>query len=125
MAFIEVSGTVTRTFFQGKGAEVTETFKKRDGSEGKNRFAVWFKGPHGLSEGDQGTWRGTHGVEVDEWVDKEGNTRHTAKVSVNSARAVGNRAQEAERGQEWATESPGESSGVSEAYSGFDGSTPF
>lgn len=99
MAIITVEGTISRVFYEGKGAEVTESFKKRDGSEGTKRYTLWFREPHGLTEGDQGTWRGTHGVEVDEWVDKEGQTRHTAKVSVNSARAVGNRAQDAERGQ--------------------------
>jgi hypothetical protein len=87
MAFLEVAGTVTRTFYNGKGAEVTETFKKRDGSEGKQRYALWFQEPHGLSEGDSGTWRGSISVEVDEWTDKENNIRHSAKISLNGARA--------------------------------------
>ena len=89
MAFSEVTGTVTRTFYNGKGAEVVETFKKNDGSEGKSRYSLWFKEPHGLSEGDAGSWRGALSVAVDEWTDKEGGTRHSAKVSLNGAKPTG------------------------------------
>lgn len=91
MAFINIEGTITRIFFEGKGAEVTESFKKRDGSEGTKRYTLWFKEPHGLSEGATGKWSGLLGVEVDEWTDKEGNVRHTPKISVNGARADGGR----------------------------------
>ena len=90
MAFAEITGTVTRTFFNGKGAEVIETFERKDGSEGKSRYALWFKAEHGLSEGDTGSWRGALSVSVDEW-EKEGETRHTAKVSLNGAKAIGDR----------------------------------
>lgn len=91
MAFITVEGTISRTFYNGKGAEVAESFKKRDGSEGTKRYTLWFKHEHGLSEGSTGKFSGLLGVEVDEWQDKEGQTRHTAKVSVNSARIDGGR----------------------------------
>ena len=91
MSFIEIAGTVTRTFYNGKGAEVIETFERKDGSEGKSRYALWFKEPHNLNEGDTGKWRGTFSVTVDEW-EKEGETRHTAKVSLNGAKAIGDRA---------------------------------
>lgn len=86
MAFITTEGTITRTFFNGKGAELTETFQKRDGTEGKKRYTLWFQSEHGLSEGDTGKFSGTFDASVDEWQDKEGQTRHTAKVSVNNAR---------------------------------------
>jgi len=89
MAFTEVTGTVTRTFYNGKGAEVTEIFQKNDGTEGKSRYSLWFKEPHNLNEGDTGKWRGALSVKVDEWVDKEGQTRHSAKVSLNGALHVG------------------------------------
>lgn len=91
MAFAEVSGTVTRTFFNGKGAEVIETFTKKDGSEGKSRYSLWFAAEHGLSEGDSGKWRGSLSVAVDQW-EKDGETRHTAKVSINGAKPLGDRA---------------------------------
>ena len=89
MAFTEVTGTVTRTFYNGKGAEVTETFQKNDGSEGKSRYSLWFKEPHGLSEGDSGKWRGALSVKVDEWKDQQDETRHSAKVSLNGAKSIG------------------------------------
>lgn len=91
MAFINIEGTISRVFYNGKGAEVTESFKKRDGSEGTKRYTLWFKEPHNLSEGSTGKFSGLLGVEVDEWTDKENNVRHTAKVSVNSARIDGGR----------------------------------
>ena len=86
MAFINIEGTISRVFYNGKGAEVTESFKKRDGSEGTKRYTLWFQQEHGLAEGSTGKFSGLLGVEVDEWQDKEGQTRHTAKVSVNNAR---------------------------------------
>ena len=88
MAFIEVTGTVTRTFYNGKGAEVTEVFEKQDGTEGKSRYSLWFTQPHGLNEGDSGKWRGALSVKVDEWTDQQGETRHSAKVSLNGAKAI-------------------------------------
>lgn len=88
MAFIEVTGTVTRTFFNGTGAEVTEVFEKHDGSEGKSRYSLWFKEPHGLNEGDSGKWRGALSVKVDEWTDQQGEVRHSVKVSLNGAKSV-------------------------------------
>ena len=86
MAFIHIEGTISRVFYNGKGAEVTESFKKRDGSEGTKRYTLWFQSEHGLSEGSTGKFSGLLGVEVDEWTDKENQIRHTAKVSVNNAR---------------------------------------
>ena len=86
MAFSTIQGTVTRTFFNGKGAEVTEIFQKRDGTEGKTRWAAWFDAEHGLSEGDVVEVSGLHGDQVDEWTDKEGGKRHSVKRSINKAR---------------------------------------
>lgn len=88
MAFATVEGSITRTFFNGKGAEVTETFKKQDGSEGKSRYSLWFKEPHNLSEGDAGKWSGALSVKVEPWTDRDGNERQSAKVSLNGARTV-------------------------------------
>ena len=88
MAFAEVTGTITRTFFSGMGVEVTEVFEKHDGSEGKSRYSLWFKEPHGLNEGDSGKWRGSLSVKVDEWTDQQGEVRHSAKVSLNGAKSV-------------------------------------
>ena len=91
MAFTTVEGTITRTFFNGKGAEVIETFAKNDGSEGKTRYSLWFTTAHNLNEGDTGKWRGALSVKVDEWKDQNDEIRHSAKISLNGAKAVGDK----------------------------------
>ena len=85
MAIVNVKGTVSRTFFEGRGAEVVESFKKRDGTEGHTRWSLFFESEHGLSEGDQVEVSGMHGDKVDEWTDKEGAVRHTVKRTLNRA----------------------------------------
>ena len=86
MAISNIKGTVTRTFHNGCGAEVAETFKKRDGSEGSTRWACWFESAHGLAEGDLVSVTGMHGDQVDEWTDKQGAVRHSVKRSLNGAK---------------------------------------
>ena len=82
MAIVNIkNGTVERTFFEGKGAAVKETFNKRDGSEGAQYYSVFFDAPHGLSQGDQGDFSGLLGVKAEEY---EGVWR--AKIALNSAR---------------------------------------
>ena len=80
---------VTRVFHDGKGAEVTESFKLRDGETGSARYACWFESPHGLTVGDVVTVTGRLGVKVEEWVNKQNEVKHSAKVSVNGAQLVG------------------------------------
>lgn len=80
---------VTRIFHEGRGAEVTESWKGRDGADQSRRYTCWFDAPHGLTEGDVVTVVGVLGVKVDEWTDRQQETRHTAKVSVNQAKVVG------------------------------------
>jgi hypothetical protein len=87
MAITSVKGSVTRTFYNGKGVEVTEAFTVRD-KEIKKRWTCWFDTEHGLVEGQQVEVSGLHGDEVDEWTDKENNTRHTVKRTLNKAREV-------------------------------------
>lgn len=86
MAIATVQGTVTRTFYQGKGAEVTEEFDIK-GKPVKKRWSAWFEQPHGLTEGEPVTVSGLHSDELDEW-QKDGETRHTVKRSLNKARIV-------------------------------------
>jgi len=88
MAIVNIKGTVTRVFFHGKGAEVTESFKKRDGSEGTTRWSCWFDDEHLLLEGAHVSVSGLHGDSVDDWTDKQGQVRHSVKRSVNNAQVV-------------------------------------
>ena len=99
MAFTKVQGTVTRIFFEGRGAEVTEAFKKRDGSEGKTRWAAFFDEPHGLSEGDVIEVSGMHGDKVDEWQNRDGETVRSVKRSLNKARLANGATTEATTGE--------------------------
>jgi hypothetical protein len=86
MAITKIKGTVSRTFHNGCGAEITETFTKRNGEEGKSRWTCWFDSAHGLSEGDQVAVSGMHGDQVDEWTDKQGVLRYSVKRSINGAK---------------------------------------
>lgn len=84
MAIVNVNGTITRTFFNGKGAEVTESWKS-NGETMSKRWAAFFDQPHGLSEGDIVEVSGMHGDKLDEW-EKDGETRRTVKRTLNKAR---------------------------------------
>jgi hypothetical protein len=89
MAFIEITGTVSRVFHNGKGVDVVEVFTKRDGTDGMQKFTLWFDEAPGLTVGDTGSWRGSHSVKVDEWTGNDGGIRHSAVVSINGAHAHG------------------------------------
>ena len=86
MAFAIVNGTVNRTFFDGKGASVVETFQKRDGTEGKSYYTAFFDEPHGLEEGATGKFSGLLSAKAREYQDKDDNRRVAADIVLNSAR---------------------------------------
>jgi hypothetical protein len=118
MAFTSVSGTVTRTFHNGRGAEITESFTVKD-KEIKKRWTAWFEQEHGLSEGDVVEVSGMHGDEVDEWLDKEQQKRHSVKRSLNKAKIKGSAAPAA-------PSAPQQSDGdVWNAPGSFNDETPF
>jgi len=85
MAFVTVKGEVTRTFFNGKGAEVTEKWQI-DGKDFTKRWSAFFENEHGLAEGAQVQVNGIHGDKVDQW-EKEGEVRHTIKRTINKSEA--------------------------------------
>lgn len=87
MALVNIKdATVTRVNRSGFGVQV----KEADRGEFKgNRFMVWFKEPHGLTEGDTVSLSGFLGAKVSEWTDREENVRHTVELSVNSPRVDG------------------------------------
>lgn len=107
MAITKVQGAVTRTFFDGKGAEVTESWQQ--GGETRTRkWAAFFEEPHGLSEGDQIEVSGMHGDKIDEW-EKDGETRRTVKRTLNRARLTTSDVQGAQEPQDAPEGDPGES----------------
>lgn len=87
MAIINIrNAEVTRTFFNGKGAGLKETFKLRDGGEGVKYYSAFFEEEHGLSEGDVGNFSGLLGTKVSEYTDKQGETRQGVDITLNSTR---------------------------------------
>lgn len=123
MAFVTVSGTVGRTFFDGRGAEVVESWTQGGETKSK-RWAAFFDEAHGLSEGDVVEVSGMHSDKVDEW-EKDGQTRHTVKRTINKARLKGLAgSQSASTGsEEWFTAPAPVDSSV--GYTGDDTQTPF
>lgn len=87
MAFIQVAGEVTRTFYNGRGAEVTESFAA-GGKDIKKRWACWFENEHGLNVGQQVEVSGIHSDEVSEW-EKDGEVKHNVKRSINKTKVKG------------------------------------
>jgi len=84
MAFVQVTGEVTRTFYNGRGAEVTESFTA-GGKDIKKRWACWFENEHGLSEGQTVEVSGVHSDQVDSW-EKDGETKYNVKRSINKTK---------------------------------------
>lgn len=79
------NATVNRTFFEGKGASIKETFQKRNGETGAVYFTAFFEEPHGLSEGDTGKFSGLLSARVNEY-EKDGETRRSADIVLNNTR---------------------------------------
>lgn len=135
MAISSVRGTVSRTFFDGKGAEVTEVFTKRDGTEGKTRWSAFFEEPHGLREGDTVEVSGLHGDKIEEF-ESGGEIRRVVKRTLNKTRVktdgapAGHQSSPAVSEPEpWATTAPpvsGPAQGQPEANGfSFDETAPF
>jgi hypothetical protein len=88
MAFISIEGTITRSFFENKGFEVTEpAFTTKDGKEIANRYTLWFNEPQDLAVGDQGVFSGVHSSKIDTYTNKEGELKTIVVISVNNAKA--------------------------------------
>lgn len=83
MAFITVNNAeVVNTFYNGQGAKLKETFKKRDGSEGSAYYSAFFNEPHGLAVGAKGKFNGQLGVKASSY-EKDGETKHGVDVTLN------------------------------------------
>lgn len=81
-------GKITRVFHEGRGMEVAESWTVK-GETFTRKWACWFDSAHGLNEGQTVTVVGLVGVKVEEWKDKQEQVRHSAKLSVNDARIIG------------------------------------
>jgi len=93
MATIEVSGTVTRLFYENKGVEVTEFFKTRDGEIAKRLYTAWFEQPVSFGIGAEGVFKGQLSAVIEAWknadgtpkLNREGKPGQSVKLSINGA----------------------------------------
>lgn len=119
MAIVQLKDVVvSRVNRTGNGIKVLEE-NESGGKTYKTYFSVWFKEPHGLSEGDKVSLSGFLGAKIgDPWTDRDGNERTSVELSVNSPRLSGDGpapAVESIQQQPWET-SPA---------SGYDETVPF
>ena len=84
LTFIK-NGLVEKAFNGGRGYAVSETFKKRDGSEGKAKYKVWFDQPTSLTEGSHVDVSGLVSAKVVEFEGENGPVQY-AELSLNGAR---------------------------------------
>lgn len=84
MALIEVKGKITKLFWENKGLEVTETFNTKTGQTINRTYAVWLGKQSPFQVGDAVTVKGLYSAEVDKYVNKNGETKETVKVSINN-----------------------------------------
>jgi hypothetical protein len=81
---------VVRVNRSGFGVQVKEADREQGGKTFKgDRFTVWFKESHGLTEGDTVSVSGFLSAKVGEWTDREGNARQSVELSLNSPRVDG------------------------------------
>jgi hypothetical protein len=76
---------VARVNSKGNGVQVVERWQVK-GADRSQRYTVWFDEPHNLREGDRIDVSGFLSVAVEPWTDRDGNVRHSARVSLNSPR---------------------------------------
>jgi hypothetical protein len=84
MASIRVKGTISRVFYEGKGIELTEAFTTKAGETINKRYTVWLKAPTTFDIGDELTVEGLYSSEIDNWTNKEGESKQSIKVSINN-----------------------------------------
>ena len=90
MAIVQLKDvTVSRVNSKGFGVKVLES-SESNGKTYKTYYSVWFKEPHGLSEGSVVSLSGFLGAKIsDPWTDRDGNERTSVELSVNSPRLAG------------------------------------
>lgn len=77
---------VTRVFWDGKGAQVVETYKTQAG-ERSTRYSLFFDEPHGLPEGSVIDVEGLLSASVDEYEKRDGSgVGYSVALKVNKPR---------------------------------------
>jgi len=89
MAIAYATGNVERVLsgnFAGVGLVIAESYKTKTGEERTTRYTCWFEEDPSVNIGDLITVSGALSAKVDEWTDKDGQARTTAKISLNRAK---------------------------------------
>ena len=77
---------VTRVFWEGKGAQVVESYKTQAG-ERSTRYSLFFDDPHGLVEGSVIDVEGLLSASVDEYEKRDGSgVGHSVALKLNKPR---------------------------------------
>ena len=82
-----------RIFFEGKGVEVHEPYKGKDGETKHRKFTAWFNTPVEFQIGATGEFSGNHSTKIDNWtnpdgspkLDFNGNPGQSVVVQINDA----------------------------------------
>jgi hypothetical protein len=83
MANVTIKGGTVVRLIDGYGFAVAETYKKRDGSEGKSSYTVW--SDEKVAVGDAVAVSGLLSVKLEEYTTREGERKQTAAAAVNNA----------------------------------------
>ena len=113
---------VTRVFWEGKGAQVVESYKTKDG-ERSTRYSLFFDEPHGLAEGTVIDVEGLLSASVDEYEKRDGSgIGHSLSLKVNKPRVsnvdspvVSDKVGVAAVTETWPTLVPGQATQVDES----------
>lgn len=86
MAFVNIkNGIVTKAKNGGKGYIVEEQFKRQDGTDGKQKWNVWFEDADQLTEGQVVNLGGIYSSKVGEFDGQDDLVRFVDR-SINKAR---------------------------------------
>lgn len=113
---------VTRVFWEGKGAQVVESYKTKDG-ERSTRYSLFFDEPHGLAEGTVIDVEGLLSASVDEYEKRDGSgIGHSVALKLNKPRVsnvdspvVSDKVGVAAVTETWPTLVPGQATQVDES----------
>lgn len=96
MAKLEVTGSVKRIFFDGKGIAISEAYTAKNNETKHREYTAWFNQAPDLRLGDIVIVEGRHGAVIELWTNPDGSAKldHSGKqgqsvrVSLNDAQIV-------------------------------------
>lgn len=87
MAIVSIAeAVVKRSFYDGKGVEVAEQFKSRDGKDMEKIYSLFFDEPQSFAPGTRVKVSGLLSVKASIWVRDDADDTAVAKINLNSPR---------------------------------------